>query len=106
MWRPTTRSPMRTPSRRLQSSRATDRTRGRLRSTGAVHASVVTRESSMTITDDSTAVLPASRPEPAARPHSPDGGLLPHLAEGMDLIGEYEGSGFKEPPSLVRRADG
>ena len=24
----------------------------------------------------------------------------------MELIGEYEGSGFKEPPSLVRRADG
>ncbi|MDQ6840549.1 MAG: hypothetical protein M3137_19995 [Actinomycetota bacterium] len=24
----------------------------------------------------------------------------------MDLIGEYEGSGYKEPPSLVRRADG
>ena len=24
----------------------------------------------------------------------------------MQLIGEYEGSGFKEPPSLVRRADG
>lgn len=30
----------------------------------------------------------------------------PQLAEGVDLIGEYEGSGFKEPPSLVRRADG
>ncbi|MEA3055997.1 MAG: putative peptide zinc metalloprotease protein, partial [Actinomycetota bacterium] len=30
----------------------------------------------------------------------------PSLAEGVELIGEYEGSGFKEPPSLVRRADG
>ena len=30
----------------------------------------------------------------------------PVLAEGVELIGEYEGSGFKEPPSLVRRADG
>jgi putative peptide zinc metalloprotease protein len=32
--------------------------------------------------------------------------LPPSLAEGVELIGEYEGSGFKEPPSLVRRADG
>jgi putative peptide zinc metalloprotease protein len=30
----------------------------------------------------------------------------PRLAEGIELIGEMEGSGFKEPPSLVRRADG
>jgi putative peptide zinc metalloprotease protein len=30
----------------------------------------------------------------------------PALSPGVELIGEYEGSGFKEPPSLVRRADG
>jgi putative peptide zinc metalloprotease protein len=30
----------------------------------------------------------------------------PRLAEGVELIGEYEGSGFKEPPHIVRRADG
>jgi putative peptide zinc metalloprotease protein len=30
----------------------------------------------------------------------------PKLADGIELIGEYEGSGFKEPPSLARRADG
>src|SRR4051812_578421 len=28
------------------------------------------------------------------------------LADGIELIGEYEGSGFKEPPLLARRADG
>jgi putative peptide zinc metalloprotease protein len=28
------------------------------------------------------------------------------LADGVELIGEYEGSGFKEPPSLARRSDG
>jgi putative peptide zinc metalloprotease protein len=28
------------------------------------------------------------------------------LADGVELIGEYEGSGYKEPPSLVRRSDG
>jgi putative peptide zinc metalloprotease protein len=30
----------------------------------------------------------------------------PALAEGVQLIGEYEGSGFKVPPSIVQRADG
>jgi len=28
------------------------------------------------------------------------------LADGIELIGEYEGSGFKKPPLLARRADG
>jgi putative peptide zinc metalloprotease protein len=42
-----------------------------------------------------------------APPASTTGGAVPpRLAEGVDLIGEYEGSGFKEPPSLVRRSDG
>jgi len=42
-----------------------------------------------------------------APPASPTGGAVPpRLAEGVDLIGEYEGSGFKEAPSLVRRSDG
>src|SRR3954452_5761432 len=30
----------------------------------------------------------------------------PQLADGVELLGDYEGSGFKEPPSLVRRGDG
>ncbi|MGH3937827.1 MAG: hypothetical protein ACRDTG_04205 [Pseudonocardiaceae bacterium] len=30
----------------------------------------------------------------------------PRLAEGTELIGEYEGSGFQEPKYIVRRADG
>jgi putative peptide zinc metalloprotease protein len=37
--------------------------------------------------------------EAAARP-------APKLCEGLELIGEYEGSGFKEPPYIARRADG
>src|SRR3954471_531347 len=28
------------------------------------------------------------------------------LADGIELIGEYQDSGFKEPPLLARRADG
>ena len=31
---------------------------------------------------------------------------LPRLAEGTELIGEYQGSGFQEPKYIVRRADG
>ncbi len=30
----------------------------------------------------------------------------PRLAEGVELIGEYQGSGFQEPRYIVRRADG
>jgi putative peptide zinc metalloprotease protein len=33
-------------------------------------------------------------------------GPNPRLAEGVQLIGEYEGSGYKEAPSMVRRPDG
>ena len=33
-------------------------------------------------------------------------GPAPELAEGIELIGEYEGSGFKEAPYIARRADG
>jgi putative peptide zinc metalloprotease protein len=33
-------------------------------------------------------------------------GAPPELADGIELIGEYEDSGFKEPPSIARRADG
>src|SRR6478735_5950401 len=41
----------------------------------------------------------ASEPETAeVRP--------PRRAEGVELIGEFEGSGFKEPQLLARRADG
>jgi putative peptide zinc metalloprotease protein len=31
---------------------------------------------------------------------------VPQLAEGIELLGEYEGSGFRETPYLVQRADG
>jgi len=33
-------------------------------------------------------------------------GLPPRLAEGVELIGETAGSGYKKPPSLARRGDG
>jgi putative peptide zinc metalloprotease protein len=33
-------------------------------------------------------------------------GRPPQLAEGIELIGEYADSGYKDPPSIARRADG
>ncbi|MGH3802527.1 MAG: hypothetical protein ACRDTD_20870, partial [Pseudonocardiaceae bacterium] len=33
-------------------------------------------------------------------------GVVPRLAEGTELIGEYQGSGFQEPRYILRRADG
>jgi putative peptide zinc metalloprotease protein len=39
----------------------------------------------------------------AAPPPAP---ALPRLSRGVELIGRYEGSGFKEPPFIVRRRDG
>lgn len=35
-----------------------------------------------------------------------DVGTVPRLAEGIELIGEYQGSGFVQAPYIVRRADG
>ena len=37
---------------------------------------------------------------------TPVGGSVPALAEGVELLGELDASGFKEPPCLARRADG
>ena len=37
---------------------------------------------------------------------APSPGTPPRLAGGIDLIGEYENSGFKEAPYIARRADG
>jgi putative peptide zinc metalloprotease protein len=33
-------------------------------------------------------------------------GAVPRLTTGLELIGRFEDSGFKEPPYIVRRADG
>jgi putative peptide zinc metalloprotease protein len=54
----------------------------------------------------STTVAEAITPPPPATPASAPTALAPRLADGIELIGEYEGSGFKESPYLARRADG
>ncbi|HEV3290570.1 MAG TPA: hypothetical protein VG123_16415, partial [Streptosporangiaceae bacterium] len=44
-----------------------------------------------------SAPLTASTPGPAG---------VPRLAGGVELLGQYQDSGYRQPPSLVRRADG
>ena len=44
---------------------------------------------------------------PAAPPAAPSGTReVLALADGVELIGEFEDSGFREPPLLARRGDG
>jgi putative peptide zinc metalloprotease protein len=50
-------------------------------------------------------VLEATRPDTTAV-SPPEHARAPRVAKGVELIGKYEGSGFKEAPYLARRADG
>jgi putative peptide zinc metalloprotease protein len=43
---------------------------------------------------------------PGAPPQPPPSARAPRLAQGVELLGEYEGSGFKQAPYLARRSDG
>ena len=43
---------------------------------------------------------------PGARRRRAPRTLPPRLAEGVELLGEFEDSGFEDPPHLARRADG
>src|SRR3954466_5021542 len=59
-----------------------------------------------TVEEAPTAALPIDD-DSRSRGGTPAAGRRPpRLADGVELIGEYEGSGYKEPPSLVRRSDG
>jgi putative peptide zinc metalloprotease protein len=54
-----------------------------------------------------TGHMTAGRPAPALPPAgAPRPGQVPRLADGVELLGEYQGSGYRQPPSLVRRPDG
>ena len=55
----------------------------------------------MTVT---AGLVTSQRPAPSPSPEDAPG--PPRLAEGVELLGEYQGSGYSQPPSLVRRADG
>src|SRR3982751_1369745 len=44
--------------------------------------------------------------EPRTEPLEPPPPDVPRLARGVELIGRFEDSGFKEPPYIARRKDG
>ena len=49
----------------------------------------------------------SGRPAPAPLPAGVPGFTgVPRLADGVELLGEYQDSGYSQPPSLVRRPDG
>ena len=62
--------------------------------------------------EEETRVLPPEdkpprlEESPAVAVDTPSPGTPPRLADGIELIGEYEDSGFKEAPYIARRADG
>jgi hypothetical protein len=45
-----------------------------------------------------------ARTPPTAEASGP--ASVPRLADGVELLGEYQDSGYSQPPSLVRRPDG
>src|SRR3954468_10913386 len=64
----------------------------------------MTDDTTTTVSDESeTQVLPVADQAP---PSAGGAAENPRLAEGIELIGKYEGSGFKEAPYIARRADG
>ena len=51
--------------------------------------------------------MPPERTAPALPPADAYGrGPAPRLVDGVELLGEYQDSGYSQPPSLVRRPDG
>src|SRR3954469_11759802 len=64
----------------------------------------MTDDSTTTVSDETeTEVLPVAD---QAAPSTSSPSEKPKLARGIDLIGKYEGSGFKEAPYIARREDG
>ncbi len=62
----------------------------------------------MTSTEDKTQIARPDGEQPAQdAPAAPAAtGAPPQLAEGLELVGEYQESGFKDAPYIARRADG
>lgn len=51
-------------------------------------------------------VPPRPDEPPPPPPHGGQAAKVPQLADGVEVIGEYEDSGYKEPHYIARRADG
>jgi putative peptide zinc metalloprotease protein len=60
-------------------------------------------DTTTTIKEGETEVLPVADQAPASEGSPTE---KPKLSSGIDLIGKYEGSGFKEAPYIARRSDG
>ena len=73
----------------------------------AVHeAATAVHQAATAVNEAATAVNEtptAAHDIPAGEHEAP---AVPRLAAGVELIGEFEGSGFKQPPYIARRADG
>jgi putative peptide zinc metalloprotease protein len=50
--------------------------------------------------------MTTGRTVPALTPGTAGTAVVPRLADGVELLGEYQDSGYSRPPSLVRRPDG
>jgi putative peptide zinc metalloprotease protein len=55
--------------------------------------------------EDAPALVTPETGADGAAPAEPST-AIPSLADGVELVGRFEGSGFKEPPYIARRADG
>jgi putative peptide zinc metalloprotease protein len=76
------------------------------------------KETTLATTDEQQTTVPQPAegahdggPQHDGRPPDDDrrasqDGAAPRLAEGIELIGRYEDSGYKNPPYIARRADG
>src|SRR6187200_1896021 len=53
--------------------------------------------------EEKTQVLPVADQAPVSAGSPTE---KPKVADGVELIGKYEGSGFKEAPYIARRSDG
>ena len=60
----------------------------------------------MTSPEQPTVVVRRTQQRPTRGRTNGRGDAPPKLAEGVELLGEYEDSGFKEPHYVARRADG
>jgi putative peptide zinc metalloprotease protein len=64
----------------------------------------MTDATTTTVTEEpETEVLPVADQAPVSEGPPTE---KPRLARGIELIGKYEGSGFKDPPYIARREDG
>src|SRR5687767_12737385 len=110
----TWRHPSMRPSRRTSGRSTRTRSRSRTRTRSSSRPSKATPRQPPSRTPSLTSNPgPAAWPRAAGRPTHARleelvaiAGKVPARPDGVELIGEMEGSGYRTPPSLVRRHDG